>query len=149
MPQLEELLPLLGPLGLVLLFAPMWVGVVTLISVTSGWRRLGHTFLLRDPTPPVPTSLATGSMGWAQYKNSLKLGADQDALYIGVFFLFRFSHPWLRIPWSHVHDDGTSGLIFKQQQLTLDPDGLAVRFRIPLRTWERLSAARPPDQYSG
>ncbi len=137
-------------LGSFAMMAAMWAAIATFLSITSGWRRLSRTFRLRaDSPPPVPTTACTGTVGWAQYKHSLKLGADEEALYIGVFFLLRFSHPWLRIPWSQVRDNGQTGLVIHRKQLTLDPGGQAVRLRVPLHTWKDLAVPQLPDQYSG
>jgi len=36
------------------------------------------------------------------YGNVIRLTAAEDALYISILFLFRISHPPLRIPWAEI-----------------------------------------------
>lgn len=88
---------------IVLLFIATWVAVVNIISLLGGWRSLGKSYRADRPF--------SGQRFWFQsaglrtmtsYNNVLTIGANEEGLYLSVFFLFRFGHPPLFIPWEDI-----------------------------------------------
>jgi len=85
-----------------LVFPLLWVAVVAVLSF-GGWQQLASRYRVANLPPDADVS----SLGWARvgrvsYRNSLLVGACQEGLVFQVFFLFRFFHPPLLIPWSAV-----------------------------------------------
>jgi hypothetical protein len=70
----------------------------------GGWQQLATHY--RATTLPLTANTSTlgyAKVGWVSYKNILRAGACSEGLVLKVFFLFRFFHPPLLIPW-HVLD---------------------------------------------
>lgn len=80
-------------------------------------------------------------MRWlANYRNCLRLGANQDGLYLAVLFLFRFMHPPLFVPWSEIKITRKRGLFGEYVTLTMGRDaGIPATpqqcIRKPVKRW--------------
>jgi len=99
-------IPLWLPFAL-LGFVALWICLVYLLALVSGWHHLARHFRAQEQPSgktrsagPFNTTiyLRKGNL----YQNILRLTADDDALYLSVVFLFRTGHPPLRIPWSEI-----------------------------------------------
>ncbi|MGI4735715.1 MAG: hypothetical protein ACRYG7_11110 [Janthinobacterium lividum] len=85
-----------------LLFPILWVVVSFGLSL-GGWQQLASAYRVASLPPAADVRL----LGWAKvggvsYKNILRVGACPEGLAFNVFFLFRFFHPPLLIPWSAI-----------------------------------------------
>lgn len=128
---MAELPPfVVAPLGLLAMVA-YWYGLVFVLAELSGWRKLQQRFAVERAAISVPMSRMSVRLGWVRYNLVVLAGADQDALYLGVSMLFRGPHKWLRIPWSSLRYEAEAfGYpAWKGEELTVDPEGVAVRLR--------------------
>ena len=91
------------------LFAGMWILVVYAGAATSGWRSLAAFYEFQGRFPCRMFS-GGGRMGGMTYGGCLRIGADQNYLYISVLLPFRPGHPKLAIPWSEITSEEKSGL---------------------------------------
>ncbi len=128
---------------LALLFAALLVCVISLIykmiGTLSGWHTLAGRFTAHSgPTGEVRTAgplfCTVYFRYWSRYGGIVRVTAAQDALYLSVSFLLRFTHPTLRIPWDEIRFGKTKFLWRPYVVLTL---GGAER--IPMRISERMA----------
>jgi hypothetical protein len=85
-----------------LLFPILWIVVTSVLSL-GGWQQLASPYRVTSLPPDADVRLlGWAKVGWVSYKNILRVGACQEGLAFKVFFLFRFFHPPLLIPWSAV-----------------------------------------------
>src|SRR5437016_3950071 len=111
-------------------FVSLWLLVVAIVSLVGGWFQLSRKFSLIGPFDGVSEGLQSGQMRWlAKYRNSLRLGANEDGLYLAVFFFFRFMHPPLFVPWSEIKVRRQKRWLFGEY-VTLT---MGNELRIPLR----------------
>lgn len=138
MTAIVDALNSLSPLALVPLAALWFCLVATGLGWMSGWRRMAAAY--RHPGSGPPLRLVGRSrIGWVQYKNVLRVGMDEEALYLGVLFLFRPGHPPLRVPWSQLEFGTRVGLLSQFGELTVHlPDRQTVTLRLPVGRWEAL-----------
>jgi hypothetical protein len=133
-------IPLLVLPAFLLGFALIWTGVVYLISLLSGWRRLARRYRYQGPPRPDARS-GSGRIGVANYKGALRVAFDDRGLYLGVNPFFRAGHPTLFIPWTDISGaQRGKALLFQTMKLEVkdgprivlygDWDGLA-------GAWER------------
>jgi hypothetical protein len=102
-------------------FAAMWVSVLYLIAMVSGWYELSKHFRFKGIFYGESFPFRSARMRfYVHFGNCLTVGADQSGLYLSVFPIFRIGHPPLLIPWSEVVViSGETGLIFKKRELRL------------------------------
>ncbi len=96
-------LPSLGPNEFAIFFIVLWILIIFLIARLTGWARMAGQY------PDVggfsgrkwrfQTITTRKGMG---YKGSANVGADGRGLYLSLFFLFRFGHPPLFVPWRDI-----------------------------------------------
>jgi len=110
-----------------------------LTSVISGWHRLAQCF--RAQSEPYGETKSAGPFPytvytryWSHYGSVIKMTAADDGLYLSVFFLLRFGHPPLRIPWTEIEISRTRRFLQNFIVLTLGR-----RERIPMRISERMA----------
>lgn len=96
--DLENLIALLGRYS-VCFFPLLWFVVLFLISSTGGWRALAEVYYFNGTFLGTKWYMQSARFRWAGYNNILTIGANAEGLYFVPFFLFRFSHPPLFIPW--------------------------------------------------
>ena len=90
----------------VILFALLavagWIVFMNLFSVLDGWRNLAGVYRAERPFTGTRfrghVRLRTGM----RYNGIVTFGANRQGLYISIFFLFRFAHPPLFIPWEDI-----------------------------------------------
>lgn len=123
-------------------FAAMWVSVLYLIAMVSGWYELSKRFRFKGKFYGESLPFRSARMRfYVHFGNSLTVGADQSGLYLAVFPIFRIGHPHLLIPWSEVVViSGETGLIFKKRELRLGPRSRSRCVSAP--RWSRPCASR-------
>jgi len=111
-------------------FFCLWLTVSGIISFIGGWYSLSRCYRNEVPFSGAKWRMQSGQMRWrANYNNALTIGANEEGLYLGMIFLFRFMHPPLLIPWNEVRVRRTSGWLFDYVILTLGQE-LAIPLRI-------------------
>ncbi len=96
--------------GFVVAFVLIWTLVCLLISWVGGWARLGRHYRA-TLVPEGKDHLGVfGMVGIASYRGTLNVRTTPQGLYLTVMPLFKFGHPSLFIPWSHVNATGNSWL---------------------------------------
>jgi len=89
--------------GVVLIAGLAWFVGSSLSALGSGWHKLQNRFRASGPFNGDQRSFQTGVMRWqSRYNHSLRLGANQDGMYISAMWLARMQHPPLFVPWSEI-----------------------------------------------
>ena len=108
----------LNPLYFAIFFLVLWILVNFIVSRLTGWARMAtHYRNVGGFTGKIwrfQTITTRRGMG---YKGSTNVGADSRGLYLSLFFLFRFGHPPLFVPWSDITI--TEKQIFRSKALEL------------------------------
>jgi hypothetical protein len=93
------------PNVLPILFPAFFVGMCLLVcaitSTFSGWSALTERFRIDGTFPGQRWRKQSGVMRGQTY-GGLTLGCNENGLYLGVHFTFRFMHPPLLIPWDQI-----------------------------------------------
>lgn len=87
----------LFPIG----FVAFWLFISWVISIMGGWSSLAQKYPLYEKFQGRQT-VTSGRVGMCNYGGALKIGANDEGLYLGVFFLFRFGHKPLMVPWESI-----------------------------------------------
>ncbi len=117
----------LGIGGSLLLFVIVWVGIAVAVSHFGGWKSLANRYEAHQPFYGTCWNWQTIVLGeHSQYGNCMKVGADQDGLYLVPNFLFRFAHPPLFIPWSDIkaqwREKSMLGIPLRYVEIHLTPE---------------------------
>lgn len=122
-------------------------GIASLFLVPrmTGWSILAEVYPASGSCTGSKWRFQSAAMRWGtHYGNALTIGADQQYLWISVFFPIRFGHPALMIPWSEVSAAKVEGLLSRYVEL---------RFlrapAIPFRISERLARQLDPFMSRG
>jgi hypothetical protein len=93
-------------------FPVVFVVALLLSSWRSGWRLLALRFRAREPFRGESWGWQSARFRWrCNYGNCLKVGANQESLYLSIALPFRLFHPALLIPWQEI-EVVTGKLIF-------------------------------------
>ena len=104
---------------------------LSLAAWIGGWSRLARHFRYLGEAPSNYTGFVSGSVGWIRYRSCLIVGMSPSGLYLSTFFLFRFLHPPLLIPWSSVVSRTRRGfLLWKRDVFEIEAGS---RIRVGLR----------------
>lgn len=120
-------------------FTAMWLLVTGTLSMVGGWSELARHY--RDPgeAPRRSSIVLRGSSlglrgGWiplpTNYNNCVTLTLSGTGLHLRVFFVFRFRHPPLLIPWTRVERVERGTALFFFRTLTVRPHGVDTRIRL-------------------
>ena len=87
----------------VLIFIFGWIAVSILIAQLSGWARLARHYRADTPHDGIRFHFQSVGMRFGtNYSGCLSVGVNRKGLYLVVWFLFRFGHPPLIIPWRDI-----------------------------------------------
>lgn len=131
--------PAIDLLVFVSFFVGLWLAVVFLIRLGSGWdqliKRYRQSSLPDDlPWQRIPEA-GLGPSKWrfslANYRNVISVAPTQAGLYVKTMALFSLSHPPLMIPWSDmtVEHRIRSLIGFKHHQISFEVKPCALRLR--------------------
>jgi hypothetical protein len=105
-PMSDTQLVILIAVAFPIFFSVMWIGVVSLLSITGGWRGLARRF------PAVPDQYGEHFRGVTasfrqhvvpvNYKHVLQVGIGQIGLGLSVPWMFIIMHPPITLPWSEM-----------------------------------------------
>lgn len=117
-------------------FVGLWIGISFIVSRIGGWATLATFYRLSGSFNGECWRFQSGGLRWKMgYNNCLTVGVNPAGLYLSVFFLFRFGHPNLLIPWAEI-----SATLSKRGFLSIYTE---FKFRkapmIPFRVNERLA----------
>jgi len=95
--------PFKNPATAVLLIIGLWFGVNLVISFVSGWAELARVYRFRGQFLGETWSFQSGQMRMLMgIGNAMKVGADQQGLYLSLLFMFRPGKPPLYVPWQDI-----------------------------------------------
>lgn len=87
------------------LFVALWSGVVMLMSLIGGWRRLAKSYgTTAQPAGDRAVPYVTGMVGMSRYRRLLTVTTNEDGMFIAIRWIFRIGHPTLFIPWRDIHN---------------------------------------------
>jgi hypothetical protein len=131
-----------GPIAF-LTFPLFWAFTCWMIALTSGWQRAARRY--RSELEPYGWRWVTyANVGWARYKNVLRVGQSEEGLHLKVMFLFRPGHPRLMVPWHEVQDEGVRSFLWSTtRRLRLGPGGPLLK--LPVRVADELPLERIHD----
>ena len=88
---------------LVLIFIFCWIALSILIAQLSGWARLARHYRDDAPLDGVRFRFQSAGMRYGtNYSGCLTVGVNRKGFYLAVWFLFRFGHPPLVVPWRDI-----------------------------------------------
>jgi hypothetical protein len=89
--------------GFLVIFPIVWCGVVLLLSVISGWRRLARDYAAGDrKVTGQARSGVIGMVGMISYRFVLTVHVNKEGFFMEVLAPFRIGQPRLFIPWDAV-----------------------------------------------
>ena len=126
-----------APTSLLIAFAALWLAVTALLSVLGGWLKLASRY--RDPElcervigrfSMRSISLRLVPFLPVNYGGCVSIRLTETGIGLSVFFLFRFLHPPLLIPWTDIEEaEQDSFLWFDWVEFILRSGGPGIRLR--------------------
>ncbi len=130
-----ERLPFLIIITFLAVFPLFFAGIVWLLSVMSGWRRLAEEYGSDGEFRRAFMHMQSARMGFVNYNSVLKAGVYRDCLYLRVVFFFRPGHGPLVIPLADI--SGREGGSFFGSGVSLSfRQAPEIRMRITVRLAE-------------
>ncbi len=99
-------------LGAVAYSVGIWILVLWILAVSSGWRRLCLQFEATRSFAAKSERLPTARIGAVRYNGALKMAIDDRGLFLIPYCIFRPFHPPLLIPWSEMRIGESPGRTF-------------------------------------
>lgn len=118
-------------------FPLLWCGVLFLLSLVGGWRRLASEYPAGDVAPERQTGVWFAMFGFVNYRGVLTVGCDGVAVTFRVLILFRPFHPPIAIPLAALRGTVTRGFFARMVRLERR-DGSGPVIRLPLDAGEWL-----------
>jgi hypothetical protein len=81
----------------------------------SGWQRLAQRYRALQPAAGNRWEWQYGMVNWAGYNGVLILTANEQGLFMELFFLFRIGHAPLFIPWHEFHHAEITNFLWRRQ----------------------------------
>jgi hypothetical protein len=98
---------------LLLAFPLLWVGVLHLVAIISGWRWLARHFGTDRPGSGQTFTWASGKVGrFSNYNACLTVHVGDAGLHLATQRLFRPGHQPLLLPWSAIREIQQPGSFF-------------------------------------
>ena len=86
-------------------FIALWSGVVLLMSLLGGWRRLARRYRTTErPSGGRSVPYVTGMVGMSRYKRLLNVTTNERGMFVEIRWIFRMGHPTLFIPWADIRN---------------------------------------------
>jgi len=123
------------------------VVIFPLIGRISGWSALANFYRFSGEFQGERWRFQSAEMRWRiGYNNCLTIGANESGLYISLFFLFRFNHPNLFIPWNEVTLDAKKGFLYKYLEFRFLQAPM-IPFRVSERLGQRIMQSAGPMRF--
>jgi hypothetical protein len=143
----------MNPEHLLFLTPLLPVGIIFLVSRTSGWRTLALRYPLRGAVPRAQVWMGYGVFrGWIGYNGGIIIASDSAGLYLrGMPVLLSWCHAPIFIPWpevTEIHREG--GLLTSAFRIETRA---APEVHFALRPWtfdairDKARAAGVPGEY--
>jgi len=143
--------PLLEPLWFALYFVGLWIVIMLLLSLLSGWRSLAGQFRASTPPDGDRFRFTSGSIGFwffpVSYSNCLTVTVGHGGIHLAMFLPFRLFHPPLFIPWAMIETAvGKRFLFYRYTRIRIR--GHWPRLTIHGRAGCRIVELSPPVRHS-
>ena len=126
------------PYAFPLFFAGMWLLVTTILGLLSGWFSLQQQFPDGgNEEPLLNLSRQSGSMGLGVAMRGLKLRAYPSGLGVAISRLFGPLQKPLKIPWSEIEAQSSSGFLVPMAKLRLGRPSSGT-IKISAGSWTKL-----------
>lgn len=87
----------------IVFFPILWVAISFVLSRISGWHELGEKYSRINFVSGEKWRFRSARLRHSvSYNNCVIFVANREGLGISIFFLFRFGHPPLFIPWTDI-----------------------------------------------
>jgi hypothetical protein len=113
MVQFEIIVPIL----LLLFFVGIWLLVLKILSIQSGWTTLAERFHYYDKFEGSYYRFQTARMNKVFFRSSLEIGMNVMGLYLIPMIFFRLFHTPLFIPWAEIEAEPGKSLLIKIYRL--------------------------------
>lgn len=87
----------------------VWILVLWILSISSGWRRLARQFDAPPLAPADTRRLGNVFIGTVRYNGVLRLAIDDRGLLLTPYLIFRPFHRPLLVPWSEMRIEEATG----------------------------------------
>ena len=84
-----------------ILFIVGWIFALRQLAWSSGWKDLAESYPAKD-FAGTKRRFQSALVGRVQHNGILTIGANNNGLYLDVWFPFSAGHPPLYIPWTNV-----------------------------------------------
>lgn len=122
----------------------LWLAVNYIISLVSGWAELARVYCFSGKFEGRRWKFQSGQMRLLMnIHNALTVGANQEGLYLQLFFPFRPGKPPLLIPWSDVSCREGRLLFWKHVEFRFRQTP-AVYLQLSFALAEKIAAASGP-----
>jgi len=116
-----------------------------LIGRISGWSTLANVYRSPGEFLGQRWRFQSGQLRWhLGYNNCLTIGANESGLYLSVFFLFRFGHPSLFIPWGDISANTRKGFWCRYMEFRFKLAPM-IPLRLSLQLGEKVIKASGPS----
>jgi hypothetical protein len=118
------------------LFPILWIAISFVLSRASGWHKLGEKYSRIDFVSGERWRFRSARLRHSvSYNNCVIFISNREGLGISVFFLFRFGHPPLFIPWTDISISNETKFFRKAIRFTVGRE-----FPIPIMVHINLGA---------
>jgi hypothetical protein len=123
------------------------VVIFPLIGRISGWSILATFYRFSESFIGECWRFQSAELRWKMgYNNCLTIGTNSSGLFISMFFLFRFGHPQLFIPWSDVSVETKRGFLCKYMEFHFRQAPI-IPFRVSERLGQRIMQSGGPARF--
>ncbi len=79
-------------------FIVLWGFVSLVLSITSGWISLSNNYAIEDKYTGIYENGHSATIGIVNYKYCIKIGLQENKLFLDVMAIFKIGHKALLIP---------------------------------------------------
>ena len=105
------------PMMIVLFFTALWILILKLLSVLSGWTTLAERFYYQGTFDGRYFRFQSAWMNKVLFRSSLEMGMNVMGLYLIPMILFRLFHKPIFIPWSEIEAEPIKRLMIQVYRL--------------------------------
>jgi hypothetical protein len=110
--------PLAILVGFPFFFAGVWILVMSLLSMASGWRRLAESYQHAGEFRGELHRGQSARLRGVNFNRVLEIGVGEEGLYLVPMVLFRLFHKPLLIPWGEIEAEPFRRFLYQGVRLT-------------------------------
>lgn len=110
----EKALPFLVPLFII----GVWLFVMRIISLVSGWAQLAEHFPQVGEFRGTMHRGQSARMRGANFNGILEVGVGEDGMYLSLMAIFRPFHRPILVPWGEISAEPVRKFLFRGMGLT-------------------------------